>query len=76
LRDRAAAQPFAGAQPILHLLHLLHLLPADNMSEVEHMPHATLQVVDTPWGHFAGGPGTSPADIKVLDDALKRLLAS
>lgn len=46
------------------------------MFEVEHMPHATLQVVDTPWGHFAGGPGTSPADIKVLDDALKRLLAS
>ena len=73
MRDRAAAQPFAGAQPILHLLHFP---PADNMFEVEHMPHATLQVVDTPWGHFAGGPGTSPADIKVLDDALKRLLAS
>ena len=37
---------------------------------------ARLQVVDTDWGHFAGGPGTSPADIKVLDEALKELLAS
>jgi homoserine O-acetyltransferase/O-succinyltransferase len=43
---------------------------------VKHMPNARLQVIDTDWGHFAGGPGTSPADIKVLDDALKELLAS
>jgi homoserine O-acetyltransferase len=54
----------------------LYFPPADNEFEVAHMPNATLQVVETHWGHFAGGPGTSPADIKVLDDALKGLLAS
>jgi homoserine O-acetyltransferase len=54
----------------------LYFPPADNEFEVKHMPNARLQVVDTDWGHFAGGPGTSPADIKVLDDALKELLAS
>jgi homoserine O-acetyltransferase len=40
------------------------------------MPNAELRVVETYWGHFAGGPGTSPDDIKVLDAALKELLAS
>lgn len=50
--------------------------PADNEFEVRHIPNARLQVIETPWGHFASGPGTSPADIKILDDALKGLLAS
>lgn len=54
----------------------LYFPPEDNVIEVEHMPNAELRVVNTVWGHFAGGPGTSPADIKVLDDALKELLAS
>jgi homoserine O-acetyltransferase len=54
----------------------LYFPPADNEFEVKHMPNATLQVVETDWGHFAGGPGTSPADIAVLDMALKSLLAS
>jgi homoserine O-acetyltransferase len=40
------------------------------------MPNAELRVVETYWDHFAGGPGTSPDDIKVLDAALKELLAS
>ena len=54
----------------------LYFPPADNACEVKHMPNATLRVVDTDWGHFSGGPGTSPADIQVLDEALKELLAS
>lgn len=54
----------------------LYFPPADNEFEVQHMPNATLQVVETDWGHFAGGPGTSPVDIRVLDEALKGLLAS
>jgi homoserine O-acetyltransferase len=40
------------------------------------MPNAKLHVVNTVWGHFAGGPGTSPDDIKVLNSALVELLAS
>ena len=54
----------------------LYFPPEDNALEVKHMPNARLQVVDTVWGHFAGGPGTSPEDIKVLDAALRELLAS
>jgi len=42
----------------------LYFPPEDNVFEVAHMPHAELRVVDTVWGHFAGGPGTSPADIE------------
>jgi homoserine O-acetyltransferase len=40
------------------------------------MPNAELRVVEAFWGHFPGGPGTSPDDIEVLDAALKELLAS
>jgi homoserine O-acetyltransferase/O-succinyltransferase len=28
------------------------------------------------WGHFAGGPGTNPEDVKTIDLHLKELLAS
>jgi homoserine O-acetyltransferase len=54
----------------------LYFPPEDNAIEVSHMPNAELRIVETVWGHFAGGPGTSPADIKVLDAALRELLAS
>lgn len=53
-----------------------HDPPEDGVIEVEHMPNAKLHVVQTDWGHFAGGAGTSPEDIKVLDAALVELLAS
>jgi homoserine O-acetyltransferase len=54
----------------------LYFPVADNEFEVKHMPNAELRVVDSVWGHFAGGPGTSPVDIEVLDRALRELLAS
>jgi homoserine O-acetyltransferase len=54
----------------------LYFPPEDSAFEVENMPKAELRVVETYWGHFAGGPGTSPGDIKTLDAALKELLAS
>ena len=54
----------------------LYFPPEDNAIEVSHMPNAELRIVDTVWGHFAGGPGTSPADIRVLDAALRELLGS
>jgi homoserine O-acetyltransferase/O-succinyltransferase len=54
----------------------LYFPPEDSEFEVKHMPNAELRVVDSIWGHFAGGPGTSPGDIKVLDTALRELLAS
>ncbi|VTZ23044.1 Homoserine O-acetyltransferase (fragment) [Methylocella tundrae] len=54
----------------------LYFPPEDNAFEVAHMPNAELRVIDSIWGHFAGGPGTSPADVKTLDAALRELLAS
>ena len=53
----------------------LYFPPEDSEYEVKHMPNAELRVCKTDWGHFAGGPGTSPEDIKFLDAALKELLA-
>lgn len=54
----------------------LYFPPADNEIEAKHMSNAELRIVETFWGHFAGGPGTSPDDIAILDAALKELLAS
>ncbi|KQO71877.1 alpha/beta fold hydrolase [Methylobacterium sp. Leaf88] len=53
----------------------LYFPPEDNAIEAAAMPNADLRVLDTWWGHFAGGPGTSPDDIATLDAALKELLA-
>ena len=54
----------------------LYFPPEDNEIEVSHMPNAELRVVDSFWGHFAGGPGTSPDDIRQLEAALTELLAT
>jgi hypothetical protein len=44
--------------------------------EVRHLPNARYIPFPSIWGHFAGGPGTSPDDVKFLDGKLKELLAS
>lgn len=54
----------------------LYFPPEDSAIEVAHMPNAELKVIETYWGHFAGGPDTSPKDIATLDVLLKELLAS
>lgn len=54
----------------------LYFPPADSEIEVAHMPNATLIPIESVWGHFAGGPGTSPVDVAFLDEKLKELLAS
>jgi homoserine O-acetyltransferase/O-succinyltransferase len=40
------------------------------------MPNAKFLAVPSIWGHFAGGPGTNPDDVKFIDNALKELLRS
>jgi homoserine O-acetyltransferase len=40
------------------------------------MRNAEYRPIPSIWGHFAGGPGTNPVDVKFLDDNLKELLAS
>ncbi|MBB4065407.1 alpha/beta fold hydrolase [Gellertiella hungarica] len=54
----------------------LYFPPEDSRNEVAHMPNATYVPIPSIWGHFAGGPGTNPVDVKFLDDRLKELLAS
>jgi homoserine O-acetyltransferase len=54
----------------------LYFPPEDSEFEVAAMPNAKLIPFPSIWGHFAGGPGTSPEDVKFLDGKLKELLAS
>jgi homoserine O-acetyltransferase len=52
----------------------LYFPPEDSQFEVKHMPNAKYVPVPSIWGHFAGGPGTNPADVHFIDDKLKELL--
>lgn len=54
----------------------LYFPPEDSEFEVANMPNAKLIPFESIWGHFAGGPGTSPEDVKFVDGKLKELLAS
>ncbi|GLR54968.1 alpha/beta fold hydrolase [Shinella yambaruensis] len=54
----------------------LYFPPEDSENEVANMLNATYVPIPSIWGHFAGGPGTNPVDVKFLDDKLKELLAS
>lgn len=54
----------------------LYFPPEDSEIEVANMPNAKLVPIRSVWGHFAGGPGTSPEDVEFIDARLKELLAS
>lgn len=54
----------------------LYFPTEDSKNEVANMPNARFEPIPSVWGHFAGGPGTNPVDVKYLDDKLKELLAS
>ena len=54
----------------------LYFPPEDSQFEVSHMPNAEYVPVPSIWGHFAGGPGTNPEDVRFLDRKLKELLGS
>jgi homoserine O-acetyltransferase len=53
----------------------LYFPPEDSENEVANMPNAKLIPIPSIWGHFAGGPGTNPEDVKFLDAKIKELLA-
>jgi len=54
----------------------LYFPPEDSQFEVANMPNAKFLPVPSIWGHFAGGPGINPADVKFIDNALKELLSA
>lgn len=56
--------------------HDLYFPPEDNEAEVKLMPNATFKTIQSIWGHWAGGPGTNPVDVKFIDNILKELLQS
>lgn len=50
--------------------------PEDSEYEVANMKQGVgqLEVYPSIWGHWAGGPGGSPDDVKWLDDHFRALL--
>lgn len=52
----------------------LYFPPEDEEWAVSHMPNAELRVIDSIWGHFAGG-GVNPPDTAFIDAAVAELLA-
>jgi len=53
----------------------LYFPVADSEFEVANMPNAKLIPVPSIWGHFSGGPGTNPVDVKFINEQIKDLLA-
>lgn len=53
----------------------LYFPPEDNEYEVKYMPNAELRVIESVWGHFAGG-GVNAVDTQFIDDSIKELLAN
>ncbi|KAF1810055.1 homoserine acetyltransferase family protein [Eremomyces bilateralis CBS 781.70] len=55
----------------------LYFPPEDSEVEVDNMPkgRATLSVIPSIWGHWAGGPGDSKEDWAFLDEQMGRLLS-
>ncbi len=53
----------------------LYFPPEDSVVEVGHMSYAEVRVIDSVWGHCAGGPGREDAAMSQLACAVKDLLA-
>lgn len=55
----------------------LYFPPEDSEIEVENMREGVgrLEVFDSVWGHWAGGPGDSEGDVAWLDAKLKEFFA-
>lgn len=54
----------------------LYFPKEDSEFEVENLKNGQLLVIPSIWGHWAGGPGTNPEDVRFIDDALRNLLKS
>ncbi|HET7544808.1 MAG TPA: alpha/beta fold hydrolase [Polyangiaceae bacterium] len=52
----------------------LYFHPDDNRLEVAHLPSAELRVIESTWGHVAGGPDRNPRVSALIDAAIRDLL--
>ncbi len=48
--------------------------PDDNRLEVQHLANGELRVLESPWGHIAGGPDRNPEISAQIDAAIRELL--
>ncbi len=53
----------------------MYFPPEDNAYEVQRMKRAELRIIDSVWGHYAGG-GRDRASVPLIDTAIRELLAS
>ncbi|WP_425053060.1 alpha/beta fold hydrolase [Psychromarinibacter sp. S121] len=73
--DRAAALGSITAKAIIMPGRTdFYFPPEDNAAEVAQMPNAELRVIESVWGHYAGG-GRAAEDTAFVNAALKELLA-
>lgn len=73
--DQAAAYGAITARSILLPCRTdLYFPPEDNAAEAALMPNAEVRIIDSIWGHYAGG-GRVEADTQMIDQALRDLLA-
>lgn len=52
----------------------LYFPPEDFEAAVRQMPRAELRVIESIWGHRAGGPNSDPKDIAFVEQAIRDLL--
>jgi homoserine O-acetyltransferase len=48
----------------------------DSQLEVAQLGRAELRIIDSPWGHIAGGPDRNPAASAVIERAIQDLLST
>ncbi len=73
--DLAAALAAISARAIIMPVNTdLYFPPEDSRWEVAHMQHAELRVLDSNWGHVAGGPDRNPDATAFVEAAIRDLL--
>lgn len=53
----------------------LYFPPEDSLEEVKHLKQGELKVIETVWGHVAGGGGGSKEDKEFIKTSISELLA-
>lgn len=53
----------------------LYFPPEDSVEEVKHLKQGKLKVIESVWGHVAGGGGGSKEDIEFIKSSISELLA-
>ncbi|KAJ7782694.1 Alpha/Beta hydrolase protein [Mycena metata] len=54
----------------------MYFPPEDSEEEVKHLKHGELKVIESIWGHLAGGGGGTKADEQFIKDQIRRFLRS